>query len=160
MLMTRALLEDVRRVGGVCIMNLSDAGRIESRCSPGTRRPRSRLLVRLALAKEVGRDGITLNSDSPGTTKTRGRVKLIEDWGGEKGIRAYLWAAWRADRPRRTPSCSRLFLLGPDHMDHGLGHVRQRRLRHGGLTRAGVRAVRDLRSSIRCGIRNGMRTPR
>jgi hypothetical protein len=75
------------------IVNLSTPGESESPCSPHTRRPRGVFAFiwalaasrSLALVKEVGRDGITVNAVSAGATKTHGSAKLIEDWGGEEG---------------------------------------------------------------------------
>jgi NAD(P)-dependent dehydrogenase (short-subunit alcohol dehydrogenase family) len=92
MVMTRAVLEGMKAAGYGRIVNLaSDAGRIGEPFITAYSAAKAGVIgFTKALAKEVGRHGITVNAVAPGTTKTPGSQALIERWGGEERLaRAY-----------------------------------------------------------------------
>jgi NAD(P)-dependent dehydrogenase (short-subunit alcohol dehydrogenase family) len=88
MVVTRAVLDGMKDAGYGRIVNLaSDAGRIGEPFITAYSAAKAGVIgFTKALAKEVGRHGITVNAIAPGTTKTPGSQALIERWGGEERL--------------------------------------------------------------------------
>jgi NAD(P)-dependent dehydrogenase (short-subunit alcohol dehydrogenase family) len=88
---TRAALPDVIEQRGRIINTISDSARIGERYMSVYAAAKAGLMgLTKSLAREVGRDGVTVNGVSPGTTSTPGSSAFIEAAGGpEKLARAY-----------------------------------------------------------------------
>jgi NAD(P)-dependent dehydrogenase (short-subunit alcohol dehydrogenase family) len=88
---TRAALQDVVERKGRVINTISDSARTGERFMSVYAAAKAGLIgLTKSLAKEVGRDGVTVNGVSPGTTSTPGGSAFIEAAGGpEKLARAY-----------------------------------------------------------------------
>jgi NAD(P)-dependent dehydrogenase (short-subunit alcohol dehydrogenase family) len=88
---TRAALRDVVERKGRVINTISDSARTGERFMSVYAAAKAGLIgLTKSLAKEVGRDGVTVNGVSPGTTSTPGGSAFIEAAGGpEKLARAY-----------------------------------------------------------------------
>jgi NAD(P)-dependent dehydrogenase (short-subunit alcohol dehydrogenase family) len=88
---TRAALPDVIEQRGRIINTISDSARTGERYMSVYAAAKAGLMgLTKSLAKEVGRDGVTVNGVSPGTTSTPGSSAFIEGAGGpEKLARAY-----------------------------------------------------------------------
>jgi NAD(P)-dependent dehydrogenase (short-subunit alcohol dehydrogenase family) len=88
---TRAALRDVVERKGRVINTISDSARTGERFMSVYAAGKAGLIgLTKSLAKEVGRDGVTVNGVSPGTTSTPGGSAFIEAAGGpEKLARAY-----------------------------------------------------------------------
>ncbi len=88
---TRAALRDVVERKGRVINTISDSARTGERFMSVYAAAKAGLIgLTKSLAKEVGRDGVTVNGVSPGTTATPGGSAFIEAAGGpEKLARAY-----------------------------------------------------------------------
>jgi NAD(P)-dependent dehydrogenase (short-subunit alcohol dehydrogenase family) len=82
------VLDGMKAEGYGRIVNLaSDAGRIGEPFITAYSAAKAGVIgFTKALAKEVGRHGITVNAVAPGTTKTPGSAALIEQWGGEERL--------------------------------------------------------------------------
>ena len=88
---TRAALPDVIEQRGRIINTISDSARTGERYMSVYAAAKAGLMgLTKSLAREVGRDGVTVNGVSPGTTSTPGSSAFIEAAGGpEKLARAY-----------------------------------------------------------------------
>jgi NAD(P)-dependent dehydrogenase (short-subunit alcohol dehydrogenase family) len=88
---TRAALPDVIERHGRVINTISDSARTGERFMSVYAAAKAGLIgLTKSLAKEVGRDGVTVNGVSPGTTSTPGGSAFIEAAGGpEKLARGY-----------------------------------------------------------------------
>jgi NAD(P)-dependent dehydrogenase (short-subunit alcohol dehydrogenase family) len=88
---TRAALPDVVERRGRVINTISDSARTGERFMSVYAAAKAGLIgLTKSLAKEVGKDGVTVNGVSPGTTSTPGGSAFIEAAGGpEKLARAY-----------------------------------------------------------------------
>jgi NAD(P)-dependent dehydrogenase (short-subunit alcohol dehydrogenase family) len=88
---TRAALPDVIERRGRVINTISDSARTGERFMSVYAAAKAGLIgLTKSLAKEVGKDGVTVNGVSPGTTSTPGGSAFIEAAGGpEKLARAY-----------------------------------------------------------------------
>jgi len=88
---TRAALPDVIERRGCVINTISDSARTGERFMSVYAAAKAGLIgLTKSLAKEVGKDGVTVNGVSPGTTSTPGGSAFIEAAGGpEKLARAY-----------------------------------------------------------------------
>src|ERR1700694_4580538 len=88
---TRAALPDIIDRRGRVINTISDSARTGERYMSVYAAAKAGLIgLTKSLAKEVGRDGVTVNGVSPGTTSTPGGSAFIQAAGGpEKLARAY-----------------------------------------------------------------------
>src|SRR3979411_3008931 len=88
---TRAALPDVIERRGRIINTISDSARIGERYMSVYAAAKAGLMgLTKSVGREVGRDGVTVNGVSPGTTSTPGSSAFIEAAGGpEKLARAY-----------------------------------------------------------------------
>jgi NAD(P)-dependent dehydrogenase (short-subunit alcohol dehydrogenase family) len=88
---TRAVLGDVVERRGRVINTISDSARTGERFMSVYAAAKAGLIgLTKSLAREVGKDGVTVNGVSPGTTSTPGGSAFIEAAGGpEKLARAY-----------------------------------------------------------------------